>query len=195
MLQPLTAEKAEAALEHGSKMKRDLKLAFELAAKEHSLDFYKEMLNNFHKALAKEQERLEARTKAASDAKGKSKKAKAAADVEGDLDMPDDQDDADGADTKAKKSKKRKVDDDTSVSSSARAHTHTHTPLEDILMAGLTFLTDTPEARLGQEAENQADELHGQSNQRDRRRPARVCQGFVGQAQNQEDSRQGREKW
>lgn len=112
MLQPLSAQKAEEALSHGSKMKKDLKLAFELATKEHSLDYFKNLIVTFQQAQAEEVELMEARAKAA-ETKSKSKKSKATVDGDGDLDMPDDEDAVVG---KAPKTKKRKADADTTVS-------------------------------------------------------------------------------
>jgi hypothetical protein len=114
MLQPLSAERAEEALAQGSKMKKDLKLAFELATKDNSLDYYKDLLTSYQQALAKEQEREEVRAQAA---KAKSKKSKASGDGDGDLDMPDDQpeDESEDAKSKSSKSKKRKADEDVST--------------------------------------------------------------------------------
>lgn len=88
-----------------SKIRKDLKAAFELAAEQHPLDYYKDVLKKFEEEfLAKQQA-----AQAAAATPKKSKKAKAA-DSDEDVEMADV-----GASAKGK-NKKRKAEDDTSVS-------------------------------------------------------------------------------
>lgn len=109
-LSGLTADKAKDTL--GEKMRKDLRAAFELAADDHPLDYYKDILKSFQEEqMAQEQARLEA---AATPKKTRKIKTRAASDDD-DADMDDV-----GAAPKSAKSKKRKAnDDDTSVSSTA----------------------------------------------------------------------------
>lgn len=88
----------------GGKIRKDLKAAFELAAEQHPLEYYKGILKSFEEEmLAKEEAAL-----AAAATPKKSKKAKAA-EADEDVDMAD-------AGASSKKNKKRKAEDDTNVS-------------------------------------------------------------------------------
>ncbi|GAB0135345.1 hypothetical protein EsDP_00003687 [Epichloe bromicola] len=98
-LSELSAEKAKDTI--NDKMRKDLKAAFELAIKQHPVDYYKDILQSFQdELLAQEEARREA---AATPKKGKKNKSKAA--DEDDTEMVD-------ADALAKKSKKRKAEDE-----------------------------------------------------------------------------------
>jgi hypothetical protein len=112
MLQPLDREKAEEALTQSSKMKKDLKEAFELAAEEKPLSYYKGLIVQNREALAREQEREVARVRSAAAAVAKAKRARS--DGDGDLDMPDEEPEED--EDAHKKSKKRKAEEATGVS-------------------------------------------------------------------------------
>jgi E3 ubiquitin-protein ligase HUWE1 len=107
MLQPLDREKAEEALTQSSKMKKDLKEAFELAAEEKPLSYYKGLIVQNREALAREQEREVARVRSAAAAVAKAKRARS--DGDGDLDMPDEEPEED--EDAHKKSKKRKAEE------------------------------------------------------------------------------------
>lgn len=107
-LSELSAEKAKDTI--NDKMRKDLKAAFELAIKQHPVDYYKDILQSFQdELLAQEEARREA---AATPKKGKKNKSKAADDE--DTEMVD-------ADASAKKSKKRKAEDEVAVSSDFRS--------------------------------------------------------------------------
>lgn len=88
------------------KIRKDLKGAFELAAENHPLDYYKDLLKQF------EEERIAAEEaiKAAAVTPKKTKKSKAKANDDEDVEMADA-----GASAKSK-TKKRKADEDTTVS-------------------------------------------------------------------------------
>jgi len=102
-LTELTPEMAQNAL-GASKIRKDLKAAFELAAEQHPLDYYKDVLKKFEEEfLAKQQA-----AQAAAATPKKSKKAKAA-EADEDVEMADV-----GASAKSK-NKKRKAEDETST--------------------------------------------------------------------------------
>lgn len=116
------------------KMKKDLRKAYELAIKQHPLDYYKKELQEFEENL-REQEEAEAEAaeaaaqaeaeKAAKAAKAqaatpakKSKKSKAKVDEDEDLEMPDAEEEEEEAPVK-KSSKKRKAEGTAEVSDAA----------------------------------------------------------------------------
>ncbi|KFA74852.1 hypothetical protein S40288_03504 [Stachybotrys chartarum IBT 40288] len=96
VLSELTPEKAKDSIT--DKMRKDLRAAFDLASEHNSLDFYKQILNQFQEDLA---------AAAADVTPKKSKKSKAKAADDEDVEMED----AD-AEVKPKSSKKRKAEDD-----------------------------------------------------------------------------------
>ncbi|OAA64847.1 PWWP domain-containing protein [Cordyceps fumosorosea ARSEF 2679] len=106
-LTELTAEKASNSI--NDKMRKDLREAFELAADQHPVEHYKEVLAKFEEELIAQQKAFEeeeaARMEAAATPK-KSKKSKKADDE--DVEMAD-------VDSVKPKSKKRKAEDETST--------------------------------------------------------------------------------
>lgn len=85
-------------------MRKDLKLAFELAIENHPIDFYKDLLHKFEQERVAEQEAL-----AAEAATPKKSKKKSKAGDDGDVDMAD-------ADASVKsKTKKRKAEEGADV--------------------------------------------------------------------------------
>lgn len=102
-LTELTSEMAKNAL--GGKIRKDLKAAFELAAEQHPIEYYKDVLKKF-------EEEMIANQKAAAATPKKSKKAKGKADEDEDVEM------ADAPESSKGKNKKRKAEDDTNVGSS-----------------------------------------------------------------------------
>jgi hypothetical protein len=115
---------AEETLNKGTKLRKDLKAAFELAAEKHDLDHYKEILNA-HKQRLEEDAAIQA---AAVATPKKSKKKGKGDDEDEDVDMAD-------ADLSVKsKSKKRKADNETPQRSDSvkkpkiKLNTSTNTP-------------------------------------------------------------------
>ncbi|VUC34488.1 unnamed protein product [Clonostachys rosea] len=103
-LTELTSEMAENAM--NGKIRKDLKAAFELAAEQHPIDYYKQILQQF------EDERIaqEEAAKAAAATPKKSKKSKPkASDVDEDVEM------ADVSESAKAKTKKRKAEEDTAT--------------------------------------------------------------------------------
>jgi hypothetical protein len=118
-----------------SNMRKDLAAAHLLAAEQHDLDFYKEILKNFMEARAADLEAKEA-AKAAKKAEKAAKAEKANkskrkskgpvdddadGDADGDVEMADapgepDSEDAEAASSEKKNKKKRKASDDGEVS-------------------------------------------------------------------------------
>ncbi len=96
---------AEKAL--GGKIRKDLKSAFELAAEQHPIEYYKNLLKTFEEELLESQRQAEEAAAAAATPK-KSKKAKAA-EADDDVDM------ADTTASAKSKNKKRKAEEETSV--------------------------------------------------------------------------------
>lgn len=132
------------------KMRKDLAAAHQLAAEQHDLDYFKEILKNFVEARAAEAAAKEA-ARAAKKASKKAtpKKSKAIPDADGDIDMadaigePDDEElDVTGSEKPAK-SKKRKPEDDAEVNISPQATSLT----TDVDI-------DSTANRFGQEAQN-----------------------------------------
>jgi ATPase subunit of ABC transporter with duplicated ATPase domains len=120
-----------------SSMRKDLAAAHILAAEQHDLDFYKEILKNFMEARAAELEAKEA-AKAAKKAEKAEKAEKASKpkrkskapvdeDAEGDVEMADapgeevDDEDIEEATSEKKNKKKRKASDDGEVSFKPRS--------------------------------------------------------------------------
>ncbi|KAL7824220.1 hypothetical protein V8C26DRAFT_385315 [Trichoderma gracile] len=103
-LSELTAEKARESI--GDKMRKDLKLAFELAAEQNPIEHYKEILQSFQEELIAQEE---AKKEAAATPK-KSKKGKAKASDDEDVDM----DDVDEA-PKPKTKKRKAAEEDAAV--------------------------------------------------------------------------------
>jgi len=92
------------------KMRKDLQAAHDLAAAQHPLSHYKELLHQFQEDLIEQE-----KNKAAKAATPKSKKAKATDDEADDLEMADAGDEDD--EPKDKKAKKRKAEDSAEVCS------------------------------------------------------------------------------
>lgn len=90
------------------KMRKDLQAAHDLAAAQHPLSHYKELLHQFQEDLIEQE-----KNKAAKAATPKSKKAKATDDEAEDVDMVDAGDEDD--EPKEKKAKKRKAEDSAEV--------------------------------------------------------------------------------
>lgn len=115
---PLTAELAEETINKGTKLRKDLRAAFELAVEQHDLDHYKEVLDA-HKQMLEE----DAAIKAAAAATPKKSKKKG-----------NDDDDVDMADSVKSKAKKRKAEDETPQRSDSvkkpkiKLNTSTNTP-------------------------------------------------------------------
>lgn len=97
------------------KMRKDLQAAHQLAAENHSLDYYKGVLQKYQEDLIQQQKEEEARAQATAASK-KSKKAKAEQDE--DVEMGDD--DAEADTSKEKKTKKRKAEGTAEVSTPMR---------------------------------------------------------------------------
>lgn len=95
------------------KMKKALHAAHELAAKQHPLSFYKEVLQNYQEELIQKE-----RAKAAKAATPKGKKSKAVEDDE-DVEMAD-APEPEETPAKDKKAKKRKAEESAEVSCSSR---------------------------------------------------------------------------
>ncbi|KAL1870430.1 hypothetical protein Daus18300_005116 [Diaporthe australafricana] len=92
------------------KMRKDLQLAHQIAAEEHDLDYYKDLLQQFQEELIEKQQAAEAKAAAAATPKKSKKQAKSSTDVE-DVEMEDV--DNEPSTAKAKKSdKKRKNTED-----------------------------------------------------------------------------------
>lgn len=112
-LTELSAEKASNSV--NSKMRKDLRAAFELAVEQHPIEHYKDVLAKFEEELEAQQkafEEAEAARKEAAATPKKSKKSKKA--EEDDVDLDD-------VDSAKPKSKKRKAEDEASV----RTYMHT----------------------------------------------------------------------
>jgi hypothetical protein len=101
-LTELTSEMALSAME--GKIRKDLKAAFELAAEQHPLEHYKDILHKFEEDLLAQEEAK----KAAAATPKKSKKGKAK-DAEEDVEM------ADAEESSTAKAKKRKAEDGENV--------------------------------------------------------------------------------
>jgi len=92
------------------KMRKDLQLAYELAAENHPLDYYKEVLQQYQDDLMEQEKAKEAKAAAkAAKATPKGKKSKATVDEDGDVDMEDVADEE--APAKEPKQKKRKAEE------------------------------------------------------------------------------------
>ena len=92
------------------KMRKDLQAAYDLAAENNDLGFYKEVLQRY------QEEQLEKeRNRAAKMATPKSKKAKVVADDDDDVEMADAADEDDSTPPPKKSAKKRKAEDDVEV--------------------------------------------------------------------------------
>jgi DNA polymerase sigma len=91
------------------KMRKPLQAAYELASKNHSLSFYKEVLQNFQEDLIQQE-----KAKAAKAATPKGKKSKAVEEDEEDVEMAD-APDSDETPAKDKKAKKRKAEESAEV--------------------------------------------------------------------------------
>ncbi len=137
------------------KMRKDLYHAHKLAAENHDLDFYKQVLQDFQdqrqaELEAKAAAKAEKAAKAANKGKRKSKAAAEVEDGDEDVEMEDVAGDEDEGESKPKSSKKRKAandgDDVTSVS-----------PTDKILGFWLTVIQDPSRSRTNKEAENQTD--------------------------------------
>jgi len=98
------------------KMRKDLVLAHELAAKNHPLSHYKDLLHQFQEDLMEQEEKAKEAKAAKATPKGKKGKAAADADEDGDVEMEDAADE-DGTPPKEKKAKKRKAEDTAEVRS------------------------------------------------------------------------------
>lgn len=88
-----------------AKMRKDLQAAHELAAENHDLDYYKDVLQQFQEELIEKQKAAEAKAAAAATPKASKKKSKATVDEDVDMDDIDDE-------PSAKKDKKRKNPED-----------------------------------------------------------------------------------
>lgn len=99
-------------------MRKDLQQAHHLAAEQHSLEYYKQLLLDFHEAKIADQEAKVAKAQAKKEkAEKSSKKSEAVAidnDDDDDMDLDDIGED-DAAPKKAKPAKKRKADEDVGV--------------------------------------------------------------------------------
>ncbi|KAK4237851.1 hypothetical protein C8A03DRAFT_34150 [Achaetomium macrosporum] len=87
------------------KMRKSLQIAHQLAAENHPLSYYKELLQNYQEELIEQE-----KAKAAKAATPKGKKTKAASDEDEDVDMAD-APDVEETPAKDKKAKKRKADE------------------------------------------------------------------------------------
>ena len=99
-------------------MRKDLQQAHHLAAEQHSLEYYKQLLLDFHEAKIADQEAKLAKAQAKKEkAEKSSKKSEAVAidDDDDDMDLDDIGEDDHAAPKKAKPAKKRKVDEDVGV--------------------------------------------------------------------------------
>lgn len=101
----LTSEMAKTAKD-GKVTRKDLKAAFELAAEQHPVDHYKEMLQKFEEEIIAHEEALKAA--AATPKKSKKSKAKEADD--------EDEEIVEAGESSKAKAKKRKAEDDGTVS-------------------------------------------------------------------------------
>lgn len=118
------------------KLKKALRAAYELAAENHPLSFYKEVLQNYQEDLI-QQEKAKA-AKAAATPKGK--KTKAADEADEDIEM-EDVADAEETPAKDKKAKKRKAEDAAEVRWRERAVPKLQQPAD--------LLSDAAAFRLG----------------------------------------------
>jgi hypothetical protein len=91
------------------KMRKTLQVAYQLAAENHSLDYYKELLQTYQEELIQAE-----KEKAAKAATPKGKKSKAASEEYDDVDMAD-APDVGETPAKDKKAKKRKADESAEV--------------------------------------------------------------------------------
>ena len=110
----LEAVKAEVAEGHQGKKSKSLWSAYQIAAAEHDLAWFKDMLQEHEQAVQKDvEEKAEADAKKAEKAEKKAKRKSNAAEAEtGDVDMEDAEDNESASDKKPKGSKKRKKDAD-----------------------------------------------------------------------------------
>jgi len=138
--------------------RKDLVAAHQLAAEQHDLDYFKEILKNFVEARAAEAaakeaaraaKKAEKAEKAAAAKKSTPKKSKAAADSDGDIDMvgalgePDDGELDVAGPEKPAKSKKRKPEEDAEVNR-----------LYELFQLNAEINSDSTANRLRQEAED-----------------------------------------
>lgn len=98
------------------KMRKDLQQAYRLASEKHSLEYYKDLLQQYQEDLLEKQKAQEAKeAKAQATPAKKSKKAKAEAGAEDeDVEMADA--DSEPSESAQKKSKKRKAEESAEVS-------------------------------------------------------------------------------
>lgn len=108
-LSELSAEKAKDTI--AEKMRKDLRAAFELAAEDHSIEHYKDILQSFQDELTAQEE---AKKEALATPK-KSKKGKAKVSDDDDVEM------ADVDEVPKSKSKKRKAEEEINVSDLTRS--------------------------------------------------------------------------
>lgn len=108
-----------------AKMRKDLQQAHHLAAEQHSLEYYKQLLLDFQEAKIADQEAKVAKAQAKKEkAEKSSKKSEAVAIDEDDDDMDlDDIGEDDAALKKAKPAKKRKADEEVGVRAPSRDRT------------------------------------------------------------------------
>lgn len=117
-LQPFDIEEVKKEVEEGNNTKKTKALweAYEIAAEEHDLGWFKDMLNKHDQALQEEMEKvaIDEQEKAAKKEKKAEKagkrKSTAAVDDSDDVDMEDAPEDGSASAKKAKPSKKRKKD-------------------------------------------------------------------------------------
>lgn len=133
------------------KMRKTLQAAHQLAAENHPLSYYKEVLQNYQEELIEQE-----KAKAAKAATPKGKKSKAASEDDEDVEM-EDAPDAAQTPAKDKKAKKRKADDSAEVSLLKRRR-------EQFMLT----VADSTAFRFGQEAQDQAHhQCHTQGSKRD----------------------------